>query len=92
MLGFGKREKPENPGKTGEPGEKPLGAGTGVKGRRLWIQTEILTYLRIAVLSRLWARIWYFGCLKVRIVDLNVPAEISFSLSDVPMSRSGEND
>ena len=45
-----------------------------------------------AVLSRLWARILDFGCLEVRIVDLNVAPESSLSLSYVPMSRSGEND
>ena len=33
-----------------------------------------------------------FGCLEVRIVDLNVAPESSLSLSYVPMSRSGEND
>ena len=33
-----------------------------------------------------------FGCLEVRIVDLNVAPVSSLSLSHVPMSRSGEND
>ena len=33
-----------------------------------------------------------FGCLEVRIVDLNVSLESSLSLSYVPMSRSREND
>ena len=40
----------------------------------------------------LWARILDFGCLEVRIVDLNVAPESSLSLSYVPMSRSGETD
>ena len=46
----------------------------------------------IAVLSGFWAWILDFGCLEVRIVDLNVSAEMSLSLFYVPMSRTGEND
>ena len=55
-----------------------------------WIQSEISTDLRIllsqwiVVLSRFWARSLDFGRYEVRIVDLNVPPEISLSLFYVP--------
>ena len=50
----------------------------------------MITADRGFIQTRAW--ILDFGCLEVRIVDLNVAPESSLSLSHVPMSRSGEND